>query len=813
MSYTNAVVLARVLSFCNVLRMVSHLVSVAIDMVQLLKAIRVDFLMRKPLLNIMCSLALGMGFMHAEDVGVKDDQVRELLSEGVKEYNVGRYEAASLRFADALRLDPENKLVYEFYLAAGDRKILQMSERAELEAILKQILRKANVYKKELRYSTDYQKLLIEKLTKTEEERLVATRELVAIGPRAIPALLGLMDSEQEGDARVYARAAITHMRHRAVLPLIAALDSEDERVVLGSIVSLSDIGDARALARLQQLLIEEGQSETVKRVASNAVKVIASNFGTDEVEPASVLYFGEALRYFRDTADVNTEMVANESLIWNWDKEGKELKYDIVPAYAWNELMSEQLLFKAAGYYPEYAAYMPLMAASLAGQIVENELRVKLAAERTIPAQMPEEELAALQARQTALEEMNDRVIMFGNEHLCRAVQQCIVSERYDVANSIMRILQDEWLAHAKDILPGEKEGLDGSKAGSVIVAALDHPERTVAYQAAITLAHLDPDLQFFGADKVIPLLSQAVGEWGMKVVLLVEPDYRHRNAGRRALLEKGYLVATAKDGFEAMQRLAETPVKDAIIIAGDMLPTLKNEHGAIINVAEQRPDTFIEKLKATPRLADMPVFLSLPEDDAIAMEIQNAFDGKVTEFVKRPYNGVEMSGKIDTATADAEMPSLNRFLREDVSLRAATALATVDPKHSFYDLQTDMIVKSLIETLSNRSDVIRIEALKALGHSGKSAVVDQVTDVYQNIDGEMSVPLRVAFLYAIGLLNPNTDIAKEILAKALKHDDRGVRRAASSAVGRAKAMPTTDLNSFQKNQRLNVLSAGNGR
>ena len=769
--------------------------------------------MRKPLLNVLCTLALGAGLAHAEDVGVVPDQVRELLSEGVKEYNVGRYDAAALRLKDALQLDPENRLVYEFYLAAGDRKLLTMSERAELEAVLKYIIRRANIYKKELRYTRDYQLLLIDKLTKTEEERLVATRELVAIGPRAIPALLGLMDSEQEGDGRVYARAAITHMRHRAVLPLIAALDSEDERVVLGAIVSLSDIGDARALARLQQLLLEESSSTTVKRVADNAVKVIASHIGTEQPEPASVLYFGEALRYFRDGGEVRDEMIANESLIWNWNKEEKALQYEIVPGYAWNELMAEQLLFKASSYYPEYAAYMPLMAASLAGQVVENELRVKLSKERTIPAQSPDETTEALEQRQKALEEMSDRVVMFGSEHLCRAVQQSIVSERYDVANAIMRILQDEWLTRAKDILPGSGDGLDGGKAGTVLVAALDHPERTVAYQAAITLAHLDPDLQFFGADKVIPLLSQAVGEWGMKVVLLVEPDYRHRNAGRRALLEKGFLVATAKDGFEAMQRLQETPVKDAIIIAGDMIPTLKNEHGAIIKVAEQRPDTLIEKIKATPRLADMPIFLSLPEEDGLAVEIQNAFDGKVTEFVKRPYNGVEMGGKIDTATADAEMPSLNRFLREDVSLRAASALAQVDHEHSFFDLQSDMILGSLIETLNNRSDVIRIEALKAIGHSGASKHISQITDVYQNIDGEMSVPLRVAFLYAIGLLDPSTEVAQEILAKALKHDDREVRRAAASAVGRAVRMPTTELNSFQAKQRLNVLSPGNGQ
>ncbi len=773
--------------------------------------------MRISLLNMLCLLFLAVYGVQVQaseiGVGEPEDQARELLSEAINEARVGRYKEAAIRARDALKLDPENRLLYEFYLAVGDRYMLKLSERAELEDVMKEILRRAHIYKKDLRYTRQYQELLITKLTKTEEERLVATRELVAIGPRAIPALLALMKSGQEDDSRVYARAAITHMRHRAVLPLIAALDSSDERIVLGSIVSLSDIGDVRSLARLQQLLIEEGTSETVRRVCNNAIKVISATLGTADIEPASVLYFGNALRYFRDGGDVRDEMIANESLVWDWNSEKKELEYARVPNYAWNELMAEQTLFKAASYYPDYAAYMPLLAASLAGQIVETDLRVQLAKERTTPVEHPEEAAAALDERKKALEEMIDRVIMFGSEHLCRAVQQSVVSERYDVANFIMRTLQDHWLARAKEILPGEKDGLAGDKAGTVLVAALDHPERTIAYQAAITLAHLDPNLQFFGADKVIPLLSQAVGEWGMKVVLLVEPDYRHRNAGRRALLEKGFLVATAKDGFEAMQRLQETPVKDAIIIAGDMIPTLRNEHGGIINVPEQRPDTLIEKLKASPRLAGMPVFISLPEQDALAVEIQNAFDGKVTGFVKRPYNGVEMGGAIDTATADAEMPSLNRFLREDISLRAATSLASINNEHTFYDLQSDAIISALLGTLAARSDVIRIEALKALGHSGSQGSIEQINDVYNTLDGEMSVPLRVAFVYAIGLLDPTTESSQAILAKALKHDDRSVRKEAASAVGRASGLNTSDLNTFQSNQRLNVLAPGNGQ
>ena len=50
-------------------------------------------------------------------------------------------------------------------------------------------------------------------------------------------------------------------------------------------------------------------------------------------------------------------------------------------------------------------------------------------------------------------------------------------------------------------------------------------------------------------------------------------------RNAARNELQKPGFFVITAADGFEARARLAETPVKDAIVIAGDLIPVLRDE------------------------------------------------------------------------------------------------------------------------------------------------------------------------------------------------------------------------------------------
>ena len=181
---------------------------------------------------------------------------------------------------------------------------------------------------------------------------------------------------------------------------------------------------------------------------------------------------------------------------------------------------MAEELLYDGMQHFPEFSAYQPLMAATFAAQYVEVHLRHRIAEERVVPSIEPEDSPRSLEARIKALKEQPNRVRLFGPENVYRALQECLVSERYEAALFIMRLLQDRNLAQ-----PGCSCRQDGrsesAKAGSVLVASLQHPEKRVRYQAAVTLAHLDPAEEFFNAERVVPLLTEAVGEWAMNAML----------------------------------------------------------------------------------------------------------------------------------------------------------------------------------------------------------------------------------------------------------------------------------------------------
>ena len=575
----------------------------------------------RPLASVLLAAAMCAPAAAAEGDGPKTDpnfpgadQARSYFAEGVQQYRAGRYKEAAVSFHTALKQDPDNKLVYEFYLACGDALVVQMQDKDVLDDVLKDILRRARIYQKQMRRDPAYINLLIGKLEKSQEERVVASLELAAVGPWAVPHLVVAMSDNPQEERRTYCRVVLTKMGGRAVQPLSVALASEDQRQVRSVALVLGDLADPRALPGLLRCQIREGHEDVTKQVLANSIKAICERSQIAQMPSAEDLHLAEALRYFRGGPEVRDELSSAEALIWRWNAAGEgadKLTPVRVPSYAWNELVAEEMLFYGLAAYPTTSAFHPALAAVYAAEISEAQQRERLSKERTMPASAGEDSGDAIAERVAALGEQHHRVRMAGAENLCRAVQQALASERFDVAVALLRILQERDIARPEAVLPAPGAGLNPDKPGSVLIAALDHPEKMIRYQAAITLASLDPDaggkasatearqlaaqlaesikkdnersneeliakLQkvidggavagYQGSEKVIPTLAEALGEWGVRVVLVVDPDYRARNAARAALQSKGFMVVTAADGFEAMNRLAEAPVKDAV-------------------------------------------------------------------------------------------------------------------------------------------------------------------------------------------------------------------------------------------------------
>ena len=202
------------------------------------------------------------------------EQIRELLSEGVKEYRIGRRVEAAVTLRRALSLNPSDRLLYQFYLSVGDELMHEMMEDGELKDVVKEIWGSAYFYRQQLRRDDRYINKLVSLLgeEQSEKTRLAATRELIAVGPLAAPFLVEKLADKRAGEFKVFARIVLTRMGYRAVLPLIESLNAADPGLQEAVVKVLKDIADARALPKLVQLRDDPNTGASLKMVCERAV-------------------------------------------------------------------------------------------------------------------------------------------------------------------------------------------------------------------------------------------------------------------------------------------------------------------------------------------------------------------------------------------------------------------------------------------------------------------------------------------------------------------------------------------------------------
>ena len=111
--------------------------------------------------------------------------------------------------------------------------------------------------------------------------------------------------------------------------------------------------------------MYDENNTDSLRQLAGNAFTGITQRTGNMvSAEDTVLLYFQEALRYFRGASDVRDEMRANESLRWLWTESpsdgGLQLTHQLVPTYAWNELVAEELIHDGLAIQPDFDRVFP---------------------------------------------------------------------------------------------------------------------------------------------------------------------------------------------------------------------------------------------------------------------------------------------------------------------------------------------------------------------------------------------------------------------------------------------------------------------
>ena len=140
------------------------------------------------------------------------------------------------------------------------------------------------------------------------------------------------------------------------------------------------------------------------------------------------------------------------------------------------------------------------------------------------------------------------------------------------------------------------------------------------------------------------------------MPTILMVDDEAACRHPMSRLLQIEGYEVTQAADGFEALQRLGEQ--KHDLVLLDLLMPQMDGV-------------TFLERIRADARYADLPVFLVTANHDprlidrAKALGIQNyLFKGdipfsRLIELIKtqlgQPFTPVRRGRRPKSATTQA--------------------------------------------------------------------------------------------------------------------------------------------------------------
>ncbi|MCB9897385.1 MAG: hypothetical protein H6825_05230 [Planctomycetes bacterium] len=247
----------------------------------------------------------------------------KLFDQGIDAFRRGDNTAALEAFKQVLATNPSNDEAYRLIARVEDQVMLEMLvERGELGKVAERFLGLAKVGRQVVASDPGGAEAVVDKLLDgTATERQSALLELQGTyGAWAVKALLRPLADRSDTDRRVAAQQALLHLGDVAVVPLMAALGSDDELLRTNVVATLGSLRDVRAAASLAWLARYD-ESDVVKQMAATGLEKMRDGLesiglGTTD---ALTLTIGLAQRWLTGDADIVRPYDA-AAVRWTWD-------------------------------------------------------------------------------------------------------------------------------------------------------------------------------------------------------------------------------------------------------------------------------------------------------------------------------------------------------------------------------------------------------------------------------------------------------------------------------------------------------------
>ncbi len=426
----------------------------------------------------------------------------------------------------------------------------------------------------------------IDQLDDGERPRVNARERLQMAGEYAAPLMLKALMADNE-KLRPYVRQELVHVGRGVVVPLCEAMPYMKDAVVKQQIAGvLADIGYAASLPYLQRELEtnKDMDAETRKVLTAAFDQIVARTAMPKNIRAANLFHMlAEDYYYERESLIQDPESPTN--LVWYY-KEGTGLLGIPVPTQVFHDAMSMQASRRALQLDPELAGSLSLWVAS------------NIRRENNLTEEAPDRSYGP-PIYGTAMRSAHFYAAMAGPDHLhpalARALKDSDSEQSLDVIAALRAVANPKQLVN----IVGEDQPL---------VAAMNYPDQRVRFEAAFAIAESRPRIQFAGAQRVVPVLAEAVhGPTEQPHALVLTRD-------EVSDLNKAIEVLKSAGDYKIIQgKSVETVLEDVYRSPWISL--------VIIKASSAQAQEAVAAIRLNAKLRAAPVLVLAPTDQLITM------------------------------------------------------------------------------------------------------------------------------------------------------------------------------------------------
>lgn len=485
--------------------------------------------------------------------------------QGVDLLQRDRKEEALRAFQKVLSMEPTPEQAYALWTSTDHDTWLEiLRSKGDLELVGRRMMALVDAARRERRNDTEAIKGLVGQLkTDNPIERRAAIRKLSADhGEYAVPHLLGWLGSTGQEEARTTAIQTLTEMSTDVVLPLCAALGTDDAFLRRNVVYVLGRIGDARAAGFVAAATADADAS------VADAARAALAGLKSSGNAARDLCALGEAYHMRSPVVLADHQW---SDVVWSW-KDGA-LVSTATARSLYPDAMARTCFHKAHAIDLQNPDVLPGLARAEAGSIASVAAMAAAGVDTAELTPMADQAHVSLG--------------MTGPGAADAALTKSLQQGDSSTAAVLVRALAE--------MAPAPTAGMR---------AALASKDGAVRSEAAVALGLMSTWGKGKAGDDVIKALGEVATREIVRLAFVIDSDAARGQAVAASLSAAGMMVNSASTGILGLTSLRRMPGLDVVVVS-DSLP----------DVAAQQ---VIDEIKAEAAFAKAPIFLVSSNPDA---------------------------------------------------------------------------------------------------------------------------------------------------------------------------------------------------